>query len=51
MSSESYLWNVTRSFSGYAKSGDSVEIRTKITDNYLGTLFSTGISANLSAIG
>lgn len=35
LGSESYLWNVTRSFSGFAKAGDDVEIRAKISDNYL----------------
>lgn len=33
--SQSYVWNVTRSFSGYVRSGDSVELRAAITDNYL----------------
>ncbi|MFB0965724.1 MAG: hypothetical protein QMC36_08835 [Patescibacteria group bacterium] len=49
LGSESYFWNQSRSFSGYVKSGDVVQLRSKITDNYAGTLFSTGISANLSA--
>lgn len=49
LGSESYVWNQSRSFSGYVKNGDSVQLRSKITDNYLGTLYSTGITANLSA--
>lgn len=49
LGSESYLWNQSRSFSGYVKNGDVVQLRSKITDNYAGTLFSTGISADLSS--
>ncbi|MFZ3233150.1 MAG: hypothetical protein WA194_06630 [Patescibacteria group bacterium] len=48
LGSESYVWNASRSFSGYVKNGDNVQLRSKITDNYLGTLYSTGITANLS---
>lgn len=51
VSASSYVWNNARSFSGYVKSGDSLQLRAPVTDNYASALFATGITADLSPYG
>lgn len=49
--SNTYVYNQTRSLTGYVKSGDALQLRSVVTDNYPAALYATGILANLSSFG
>lgn len=49
--SSTYVYDQTRSLSGYVKNGDTLQLRAVVTDNYPAALFATGILANLSSFG
>ncbi len=50
-SSDTYVNNVTRSFTGYVRNGDSLDVRTLATDNYGSGLVLSGMVADLSGFG
>lgn len=51
LASDTYVNNVTRSFTGFVKNGDSIQLIAKITDNFQSVLTTTGVAANLTGFG
>ncbi len=51
IATNTYVQNISRSFTGFVRNGDNIEVRSVITDNFNTQMTTANVVADLSALG